>query len=244
MRYICAALVLAALAISVGNAIAAADAPQPPLTPLVPQPAPVPVEKLEKWEPTPAWLIAIERLRITPKPGAVEQPGLTAGVTEIFELSKTEKENVEKIVADFDAELLKKAAKWEGEMKAARAEYEAKVIAALPEVRRDAAKKLLDFSHAKWAPPLERELKFRDEFVEREKALREKTKGKTPEEIADAREELKSWVKEARTAINKEDEDTINALKALLSADEAQRLDKYNRHRVVPVAPVAPPPKK
>ena len=237
MRYMFAAL-LAAWAVLAGSQrrIYAADGPNP----VQPVPQPAPVEKIEKWEPTPEWLAAIERLRINPKPGEIENGGLTTGVTEVFELSPAEQQNVDKIVAEYDAELVKKAAKWEEELKAARAEYEAKVIAALPEPKRDAAKKILDFSHAKWTPPLDREQKFKVAFVEREKALREKTKGKTPEEIADAREELRAWVKEERARMTKEDEDLIASLKALLTPEEAQRLDRYNRHRVV--APPAPLP--
>jgi hypothetical protein len=243
-----ASLGLAAAAYSAEDVKPNANPPTPPPPTAAPAPlttgapAPVAAERSEKWEPGDTWIAAIERLRTFPKPGEVANAGVKAGVTDIVKVSEGEAANVDKIVTEYDSAALQLSAKWEQDLKTLRTEYEAKIIAALPEARRDTAKKLLELSHAKWVTPTERDVKFKKEFIEREKAFKLETKNKSPEEAAEARDEIKAWIREERAKMAKEDEDTVNALKALLTPEEAANLERFNRHRVVQPPPTAPAP--
>jgi hypothetical protein len=197
------------------------------------KPIPAPPDKLYHRELSTDWLWAIERLRILPRPGEIRTTeGLTAGVTDIYELQPAETAQIEKALTEYDAALLQKAAKWETEMKELRAEYEAKVIAALPQTKQVEAKKVLDFTHAKWVTPSEREGKFRNEFAARAKAFREATKDKSLEDKADGQETIARWVKAERAKLRKEDVDLIYAVRACLSPDAAEKLDKFDRYKL------------
>lgn len=206
---------------------------------------PPPPDKLYHHELSTDWLWAIERLRVMPRPGEIRtSEGLAAGVTDIYDLQPTETAQVEKVLADYDAALLQKAAKWETEMKELRAEYEAKVIAALPQAKQAEAKKVLDFSHSKWVTPSEREGKFRNEFAAKAKAFHEATKDKSLDEKAEGQEAISTWVKTERRKMTKEETDLIDAIKALLTPDATQKLEKFNRFNQVPQEPPQPDPKQ
>lgn len=242
MRHVVAMLVVASL---LSGAAQCAEDVKPSGTPPVPAgsgTAPPAAERLEKWEPSENWIAAIERLRSFPRPGEIVNAGVTAGAADIVKVSPAEEASIDKLVAEYDAAALQKAAKWEDELKALRADYEAKVVAAFPEAKRDTAKKLLDLSHAKWVTPTERDVKFKKEFIEREKAFKLATRNKPPEETTEAREEIKTWIHDERAKMAKEDEETIAALKALLTPEEVERLERFNRHRPVPTPPPTPAP--
>lgn len=208
------------------------------------RPGPTPPDKLYHRELSTEWLWAIERLRALPKPGEIRTTeGLNAGVTDIYDVQKAELTQIEKALSDYDAALLQKAAKWETEMKELRAEYEAKIVAALPQAKQAEAKKVLDFTHSKWATPSEREGKFKAQFAARAKAYHEATKDKSLDEKAEAQEIVSAWVKAERLKMTKEDFDQIDAIKALTTPDIAQRLEKFNRMKLEPDATPPPEPK-
>jgi len=204
-----------------------------------------PPDKLYHRELSTDWLWAIERLRVMPKPGEVRtSEGLDAGITDIYDLQPAETAQIEKALTDYDAALLQKATKWETEMKELRAEYEAKVIAALPQAKQAEAKKVLDFTHSKWITPSERAGKFRNETWARARAFHESTKDKSPEDKADAQENLAIWVKNERAKMTKEDIDLIDAIKAMLTPDAAQRLEKFDRFKQAAQDAPQPEPKQ
>ena len=190
-------------------------------------------------EPSDAWLAAVERIRAMPLPGEFKNAGLEADLEDVFELNDAAKTEIIKLQSAYSAELLQRAAKWADEEKALRAEYEAKVLQSIPEARRDAAKKALEFSHTSWLPPLERDGNFKKEFSTRVAELRDNRAKLSVDELNEAREKMHAWVRETRDKLAARDEDTIKQLKALLAADEAERLQKLVHLRAP--EPEAPP---
>jgi hypothetical protein len=177
------------------------------------------------------WLEAVERLRSMPRPGEVKNFGTAASVTELFDLKPEEKAKVVEIAAAYESELLKRAAKWETEQRQLRDEYEVKVIAALPENRRAATKKLLDFSHSKWVSPLDLESGFKREYTRRANELREDRAKLSVEELSEKRKTMQAWVKETRNGINAQSDEVMKGIRELLSPEEAQRLEQFDRNR-------------
>lgn len=182
-------------------------------------------------EPNPDWLAAVERLRALPLPGEIKNASLAAPIGEVFDVPAENKAKLKDLSAAYDAEALKLAARWESELKALRDAHEAKMIQALPEPRRDAAKKVLDFSHQRWVTPTDREASFRKVYSERVNALREQKSKMSAEEYAEAAEKQKSWVKEERARMIQQDEDLLKQLREMLAPDDAKRLDPFNRNR-------------
>jgi hypothetical protein len=177
------------------------------------------------------WLEAVERLRSMPRPGEVKNVTTAASVAELFDLKADEKAKIVEIVAAYESELLKRAAKWEAEQRQLRDEYEAKVIAAMPEARRASTKKLLDFSHSKWVSPLDIESGFKKEYTRRANELREDRAKLSVEELSEKRKAMQAWVKETRNRINAQNEEVLKDVRELLSPEEAQRLEQFDRHR-------------
>src|SRR6185295_15142172 len=103
--------------------------------------------------------------------------------------------------------------------KALRAEYEAKVLAALPEARRDAAGKVLAYSHEQWVTPFEFEAKLRAEYID--KRLAGENKDTPPEEIEAHKKELQSWIRTQREKAQARNKEVVNKLRALLDPKEA-----------------------
>jgi hypothetical protein len=205
--------------------------PAPPPPPTQP---PVKAEKADtRWDITPAMLTAIERLRLTPKAGEIMNSGITAGVADVFDVPEAARGNVDKLVAAYDAEQLKLAEKWESELKALRADYEAKIIAEIPEPRRDTAKKLLDLSHEKALMPIDLEQQFTRELIARSNETHERTKNLSPDQQAEGRALLNQWVREQRNKIATEMANAVDSLREILTPEEVQRLEKFNRHRPV-----------
>lgn len=177
------------------------------------------------------WLEAIERLRSMPRPGEIKNAGVSASIADVYELTPEQKAKVAGINAAFEAELLARAAKWDAEQRALRDDYEARVLLAIPQERRESAKKLLDFSHSKWITPLDRESAFKKEYLRRANELLEDRAKLSVEELNEKRKEMQAWVKAERHRINAQDAEVLKGLRALLSKDELERLEQFDRNR-------------
>ncbi len=200
------------------------------------QDAAKPVDKtLTHEERSSEWLIAFEKLRTLPRPGELRTAGIAANIGDVIEITPEQQASIAAALKGFDAAMVQKAAQWETEMKALRADYEAKIVAALPEARRDAAQKALAFSHEQWTVPLEFEARLRAEFIaKKERAEDKKT---PPEELAAYRKDFMSWIETQRTKAREKDAETVKNLKALLDPKEAERLSDFDKNKVVPPAP-------
>ncbi|HYG77753.1 MAG TPA: hypothetical protein VEK08_22295 [Planctomycetota bacterium] len=185
----------------------------------------------------PEWLAIIERIRTLPRPGEIRNIGLTTDVTAVYDLSAEQKAEIEKQVRAYEAELLKLAAKWHQEQIALRSTYEAKVIATLPDAKKENARKVLDFSHTNWITPLDRDEAFKKEFSKRVADLRENRAKLSVDELNAAREEMQAWVKTQRDARIEKDQNVIKQLEAMLTPEEAERLKQFVRFRSEPEPP-------
>ena len=199
-----------------------------------------PHSSLSQEERSSDWLLAVEKLRSLPRPGDIQNAGIFANIGDIVDTTPEQKAAISAAMKAFEAAMVQKAAQWETEMKAARAEYEAKVIAALPEARRDAAKKALEYSHAQWVAPYEYEAKLRAEFLQRKEKA--ETKNVPADELAAYRKDFGAWLKAQRQKTQDRNVEISKGLKALLDPREAERLNDFDKNKEVP--PVALPPKK
>lgn len=217
--------ILLALAMTAGAG--AVEAPKAP-------PAPKPREepRLSAREPSAEWIAAFERLRSHPVAGEIKNAGISAHIAEVYEVQPEDRAKMARLLEDYEAELLKQAAKFEEELKALRGRYEAQMLQAVPEVRRENARKALDVSHQQWVTPHDRETSFRRQATARARDYREKKALLGAEENAAALAEMRAWTKQQLDRIKLEEEAAVNAVKALLSADEQARLEKHNRNRV------------
>jgi len=179
-------------------------------------------------EPDPEWLGAVERLRVLPGPGEVKAAGATASLWALYELAPEDTAKCEAIAKEYDAALLKLAAKWLEEEKALRAEHEARLVQLLPEAKRAAARKALEFSHAQWVTPTDREAGFQKEYSEKVREARAHTK---LEELEAARSKVKAWVSERRARMAQREEDVLKQVKEMLGPEEAKRLDQFDRSK-------------
>jgi len=171
------------------------------------------------------WLAAIERLRLLPRAGEIKAAGVSAGLGDIYGLSGETAAKYEALQKDYDAARVKLAAKWEQEAKALRAEQEAKMLQLLPEAKREAAGKTLDFAHAKWVTPLDKETWFCKEYAERRAAVGDARVRVSAEKFEEAKAALVAWVKETRAKMMRQDEDLFKQVREMLGPDEAARLE-------------------
>ncbi|MCY3023212.1 MAG: hypothetical protein NTW87_29905 [Planctomycetota bacterium] len=176
-------------------------------------------------EEHPEWLAAIERLRLLPRAGEVKCAGISANLVSIYAPPAEAAAEIGKIEDAYDAALVKLAAKWEQEAKALRAEYEAKIVAALPEAKRESARKVLAFSHERWVTPNDREAKFRKEYVERRAAVAESLPKLSAEEYEAAKAKMQAWVREERAKLRNQEEELLKQTRDLLAPEDAARLD-------------------
>ncbi len=212
-----------------------------PTTPIVPsaaKPAMPPVNSLKP--PSPEWVTLLERLRIQPRAGEINNGTLNASLVEVFGDSPDAKMKSSALSADYEKALLEKAAKWEGELKELRAQYETKMIAELPEAKRATAQKLLDASRAKWTEASSRDAKTRTEFMERMRngprvpapGLKPAVaNGQPPALPGQPGTDATAWMREQRMNAMKQDEQSINEMRGLLSPEDAARFDAHNRSR-------------
>lgn len=108
-------------------------------------------------------------------------------------------------------------------MKSVRTDYEAKIIAALPEARRNAAMKALEYSHEQWSTPFEFEAKLRGEFIQKKLA--------SPADQQTARKELVAWINTEREKARTKNAEIVKTLKSLLEPAEAATLESFDKNR-------------
>lgn len=198
----------------------ALDAPVKP-APLAPKEHP-----LTREERPIEWLMAIERLRQFPRAGDIQNAGVLANIGDIVETTPEQQASIAAQLKAYDAALLEKTKQWESELATLRVEHEAKLVASLPEARRDAAKKALDYSHAQWTTPFDFEVRLRSDFLQKKSAATE----------ADAsHKEFVTFIKTQRVKAQEHDAETLKTLKSLLDPKEAERLNFMDKNRVVPV---------
>src|SRR6185295_45347 len=112
----------------------------------------------------PEWAAGLERLRIQPRAGEVVNGTVSAYITDVISGKPDVREKTMAIAREYDRVLLEKAVKWEAELRELRAQYDAKIIAELPEPRREQTQKFLDLSRAGWTEATSRDFKIRFEF--------------------------------------------------------------------------------
>lgn len=176
-------------------------------------------------ELSPEWLGAVERLRLLPRPGEIKGFGFVANVAAVYGVSAESAAKCEAVQKEYDAALLKLAAKWEQDAKALRAEYEPKLVQALPQEHREPAQKVLNASNAHWMTPYDRETGFRNEFAKRSAEVRESKLKITAEAFEEAKGKLQAWVRETRAKLIQQNEDYLKQLREMLGPDNAARLD-------------------
>ena len=175
------------------------------------------------------WVAALTRLRQEPRPGEIEHGSVYIEVARLYALDAEQKSKVEDELKAYDAAVLQKAALWEKELDATRAEYEAKLLTHVPEARREAAAKVLAFSHAHWLSSEDRDVQLTHELAEKMAKL----KGLTGEELKDARAAIPAWLRARKQEFTAEARAILDQLHALLTPDETARLDATDRSRVL-----------
>jgi hypothetical protein len=191
--------------------------------------------KKDPRERSPQWARAIERIRAQPRPGEIQNAGITAYVGDIVAVSEQDKAEIKKVLEAYDAAVLERAAKWEDELKTIRAQYEDKVIALLPAERREAIRNALKLSHDHWGAQYDLEAALQQGSLERFKNMPPKEQKAARDK---AREELRTWLEQQKTTAKQTTADVLKKIKELLLPDEAKRLEEFDRDRMVA------PPKK
>jgi len=190
-------------------------------------------------EKSTAWILAIDLLRQEPRPGEVINGGISASFVDVFELKDEDKVRVNQLMQEYEEALLKKAAAWDGELRAMRAECENKLLQNVPEGRRAQTQKVLDFSHAQWAEAHGRVLKLDAEYSRRIKAQKEALATTGNDDVKNSRNAMLSWLREEHQKWDQRDEATLKAIREMLTPEEAARLEQFDRKRP-PAAPPAP----
>jgi hypothetical protein len=188
-------------------------------------------------EPDPTWLGAIERLRLQPRPGEFQNGGISASIVDVCGLSAEDRKKAIGALEEYKTLAAQKAAKWEEELKTFRAEYEAKIVECLPEVKREQARKALTFSHDHWGTAYDREARFRLAFIERKSQQQTANPETTAKGAQTTRASMVAWLKSERAKAKAEDEEDVKTILSLLGPEDAVRLQQFNRHR-----PAAKPP--
>jgi hypothetical protein len=211
--------------------------------------------------PNPEWIALLDRLRVQPRSGEVNNGTLFASLTDLFSESTDVRAKSTALSAEYEKALLEKAVKWESDVKELRTQYEAKMIAELPEAKRLEAQKFLDASRAVWSESNARDAKTRAAFLERMRAgahpqpVGKAVTGQAPVSSAAAQSgaEANTWMRDERMKAMKQDEESVRALRSLVGPEDVARFDRYNRARpapkpglagapVVPVPPASPAP--
>ena len=226
--------------------------PQLPVTQTITRPAQPPLNM-----PRPQnqeWAALLERLRIQPRAGEINNGTVNATLADIFSDSAEAKTKSSAIAAEYEKILLEKSSNWERDILELRARYETKMLAELPEARREAAQKLLDMSRTKWAEAATRDAAARAEFLER---MRNGVRPPVPGVKAVATNpqlpnapgtpaippgvDASNWMRGERMKAIKQDEESVKAMRELLAADEVARLDHFTRGRASMPLPAAKP---
>ena len=200
------------------------------------------------------WLALLDRLRIQPRAGEINNGTVNATLADIFSDSAEAKTKSSAIAADYEKALFGKSGNWERDILELRSRYETKMLAELPEARREAAQKLLDMSRTKWAEAAARDAAARAEFLERMRnGVRPPIPGvksvATNPQLPNAPGtpaippgvDASNWMRGERMKAMKQDEESVKAMRELLAADEATRFDHFNRgHASMPLKAATP----
>ena len=216
--------------------------PQLPVAQSTPRPA-LPSMNVPR-PPNQEWVALLERLRIQPRAGEINNGTVNATLADIFSDSADAKAKMTAVSSEYEKALLDRASKWESDIKELRSQYETKMLAELPEARREAAQKLLDMSRTKWAEAATRDATARAEFLERMRnGVRPPIPGvktvATNPQLPNAPgtpptppgADASNWMRGERMKAMKQDEESVKAMRDLLAADEATRFDHFNRGR-------------
>ncbi len=192
------------------------------------------------------WIAILERLRIQPRAGEINNGTVNASLADIFSDSAEAKTKSSAIAADYEKALLEKAAKWESDIRDLRAQYETKMLAEFPEAKRETAQKFLDMSRTKWSESATRDAKSRAEFLGRMRngtlpqlpglkpvATNQQQPNAHATPVGQPGADASTWMREERMKAIKQDEEGVKALRELLATDEAARLDHFTRGRAV-----------
>ncbi len=213
-----------ALILVSANLIAGQDAQKPAM------PSPLISE-----ERSTEFLIAVEKLRTLPRPGDIQNAGILANIADVIETTPEQKAAIVALVKAYEIETAQRLAKIEAEMKTLRAETEAKIIAILPEARRSASKKVLDYSHEQWMTPFNFEAQLRADFLARKEKANDKTASN--EELDAARKEFMSWLRTQRQKAREKNAEVVTNLGTMLDPKEAERLSDFDKNKEVPETP-------
>jgi len=222
-----------------------APTPAPAANPPVTAPAATPADRFERrpprWQDA-TWLGQMDRLRSHPRAGDIQNGPLSASVVDVFELDEASRAKVKQIMDEYDAAIIEQARRWNKEAEGLRAEFEQRLTEAVPEARRDAARKVLDFSHRNWSSSFEQEEQYKKEYAEKRKAADAELarNGNEPDRRKEIQQQMSAWVQQRRKTLSDPDRETIKQLREMLSPEEAARLERYDRSRPIMV-PVQPP---
>jgi len=183
--------------------------------------------------PNQEWIAQLDRLRIQPRPGEVNNGTVQANITDIFSDNPDLRAKAAALSAEYEKALLEKSAKWESELKEFRAQYESQLMAELPEAKRADAQKFLDASRLAWTEASARDAKMRSAFLERMRSGA-RIQPSAPGTTAQSANDPNVWMREERMKAMKQDDESVKSLRALLGAEEVARFDRYNRARPMP----------
>ncbi|HYF48566.1 MAG TPA: hypothetical protein VEJ63_04135 [Planctomycetota bacterium] len=211
---------------------------KPPLKPLSAMDQPE--RKPPRWQDA-EWLGQIDQLRSHPRAGDIHNGPLTANVADVFEMDEETRKKVQDVMKEYDQAVLDQARRWNKEVETLRADFERKLVEAMPEPKRETTRKVLDFSHRNWSSSFQREEQFKKEYKEKSTAVEKELAG-LGEDQQDKRKEMRqkmsAWVAERRKTLSDPDREAIKQLREMLSPEEVARLDKFDRSRPI----VAQPP--
>ncbi len=218
--------------------------PQPPgpSTPPAPtvnpqrQPPQLPVNPLRP--PNQEFVSALDRIRMQPRAGEVSNGMFSSPLADVFTDSAETKMKVSSVMAEYERALVEQAKKWEKELSDLRAQYDAKIVAELPEARRDAVNKFLSMSREKWSESNARDAATRTEFLERMRKAATAAgpiRGTGPGTPSNAGSE---WLAEERTKNANLEDQAVQKMRELLAPDEAARFDRRVRVRPAPRPPM------
>jgi hypothetical protein len=167
------------------------------------------------------WNLAMDKLNSLPGPGDIQNGRLSTTIADVFGLQADQKASLTALGKEYEKTILEKEAKWEAEEKASRDEYEAKAIALLPANKQEAAKKLLDYSHANWISRMQQQLTANKARMQAQEEIR-----KLPQDQQQTH--LQASSKAFFEKQQAQADETMKAMKALLEPEDAAKLEAAN----------------
>lgn len=246
--------ILIALAIFTVFVCAEETAPSPKPPPEsaafpVPKPFAPPVSPTRP--PNQDFVASLERMRNQPRAGEFSNGNFASPLVDIFSDSPDARAKVSALQTEYEKALVERASRWEGELRELRAQYDARIVAQLPEDRREQASKFADNSRQKWTECNLRDSATRADFLERlRKNPRTPTQaprqpGTNPAAVPNIpgqpNSEASEWLTGERSKAAKQDELFLKSLRELLTSEEASKFDRHIHARSPGPAPVRPP---